>query len=64
MDGNKDESERCIHLAEKYLRGGDKEKALKFLNKAERLYPSSKAKGTISVLINETQQKGVLFIQR
>ncbi|XP_060065641.1 dnaJ homolog subfamily B member 14-like [Ylistrum balloti] len=44
MDGNKDESERCISLAKKYLADGEKSKALKFLNKAERLYPSQKAK--------------------
>ena len=45
MDGNKDESERCISLALKYLAAGDTEKALKFINKADRLYPSQKAKG-------------------
>ncbi|OWF36240.1 dnaJ homolog subfamily B member 14-like [Mizuhopecten yessoensis] len=47
MDGNKDESERCISLAKKYLAEGEKSKALKFLNKAERLYPSQKAKEII-----------------
>lgn len=45
MDGNKDESERCISLAQKCLAAGDTSKALKFLNKAEKLYPSQKAKG-------------------
>ncbi len=45
MDGNKDDSEKCLRLAEKYIRLGDKEKAIKFLNKAERLYPSRRAKG-------------------
>lgn len=47
MDGNKDESERCISLAIKYSKLGDREKALKFLHKAERLYPSQKAKDLI-----------------
>ena len=46
MDGNKDEGERCIALAIKYSNLGDNEKALKFLNKAEKLYPTQKAKGT------------------
>ena len=45
MDGNKDESERCIKIAQKYYSDGDKERAIKFLNKAERLYPTEKAKG-------------------
>ncbi|XP_022316048.2 dnaJ homolog subfamily B member 14-like [Crassostrea virginica] len=44
MEGNRDESERCFHLANKYLSQGDLEKAKKFLNKAERLFPTEKAK--------------------
>ncbi|KAJ8313190.1 hypothetical protein KUTeg_009258 [Tegillarca granosa] len=52
MDGNKDESERCIRLAQKYLAAGENERALKFLNKAERLYPSQKAKDLIEKLSN------------
>ena len=46
MEGNKDEAERCIQLAHEQKRKGDTEAALKFLQKAERLYPSNKAKGT------------------
>lgn len=46
MEGNRDESERCIHLAQKFHASGDKEKAKKFLLKAERLFPSQKASGT------------------
>ena len=45
MEGNKDESERCIKIAENYARNGDKDKALKFLSKADKLYPSKKARG-------------------
>lgn len=45
MEGNRDESEKCIRLAEKYLALGDKEKAKKFLFKAERLFPSERASG-------------------
>lgn len=44
MEGNRDESERCYYLANKYLSQGDLEKAKKFLNKAERLYPTQRAK--------------------
>lgn len=49
MEGNKDESEKCIALAEKYINTGNREKALKFLNKAEKLYPSQKAKSSTSL---------------
>lgn len=45
MDGNKDEAERCIQLAEKYIKEKNREKAEKFLHKAERLFPTQKAKG-------------------
>ena len=45
MEGNRDESEKCIKLAEKCARAGDKDKALKFLLKAEKLFPSQRAKG-------------------
>jgi DnaJ family protein B protein 12 len=40
MDGNKDESERCIQIAERRIRDGDFEQAIKFLRKADKLYPS------------------------
>lgn len=45
MEGNRDEAERCIGIAVQALREAKIEKAEKFLNKAERLYPSQKAKG-------------------
>lgn len=45
MDGNKDEAEKCIEFAEKYMREGNREKAIKLLEKSERLYPTQKAKG-------------------
>lgn len=46
MDGNKDESNRCINIALNASKAGDFPKALKFLRKANCLYPSQKAKGT------------------
>lgn len=45
MDGNKDESERCISLAKRCILDDNNSKALKFLYKAERLFPSKEAKG-------------------
>lgn len=50
MEGNKDESERCIHISQKYLNEGDRAKALKYLYKAEKLYPSQRAKDLIELL--------------
>ena len=45
MEGNRDEAEKCINIATNALEAGDKEKALKFLNKAEKLFPTDRARG-------------------
>jgi hypothetical protein len=45
MEVNKDEAERCIEYAERFILDGKKDKAEKFLLKAERLFPTQKAKG-------------------
>lgn len=45
MEGNKDEAERCVELGEKYLAEGKYEKAEKFLNKGQKLFPTAKAEG-------------------
>ncbi|XP_064458439.1 dnaJ homolog subfamily B member 14-like [Ornithodoros turicata] len=50
MEGNKEESKRCIELAQAHIAKGSKEKALKFLYKAEHLYPSKAAKDLIEQL--------------
>ena len=47
MEYNKDESIRCLELANTYLTKGDRGKALKFASKSEKLYPSDNAKGEI-----------------
>lgn len=47
MDSNKDEALRCIEVAEKYIKERKKEKAQKFLYKAERLFPTQRAKGKL-----------------
>ncbi|KAH1010819.1 hypothetical protein HUJ05_005062 [Dendroctonus ponderosae] len=43
MDSNKDEALRCIEVAQKYIKERNKGKALKFLNKAEQLFPTQQA---------------------
>lgn len=42
MDGNKDEALKCLTIAKNAIQSGDKDRALKFLNKARRLDPSIK----------------------
>jgi len=49
MEVNKDEAERCIELAEKFILEGKFDKAVRFLNKAEKLYPSPRAKGKLKI---------------
>ena len=48
MESNREESLKCLSLAEKYLREGNFEKADKFANKSAKLYPTDKAKGKAS----------------
>lgn len=45
MDGNKDEALRCLEIAAKCISQGDKARAKKFIFKAEKLFPTAKAKG-------------------
>lgn len=45
MDSNKDEATRCIEIAVTALTEGKISRAEKFLKKAEKLYPSQRAKG-------------------
>lgn len=44
MDGNKDESERCIRLAEKHISMKLFKKALRLAQKAHQLYPTDDTK--------------------
>jgi hypothetical protein len=45
MESNKEESFRCLSIAERCWRSGDKEKAERLAQKAMKLYPSNEAKG-------------------
>ncbi|KAL0808312.1 hypothetical protein ABMA28_012803 [Loxostege sticticalis] len=44
IEGNKDEADKCIEIAQSAFSSGNVEKAEKFLLKAERLYPTARAK--------------------
>ncbi|KAK2852220.1 hypothetical protein Q7C36_007421 [Tachysurus vachellii] len=58
MEGNRDEAEKCINIAVKALEAGDKEKAIKFLNKAEKLFPTNKAKVLLKALLKNGSSAG------
>nr|XP_020447535.1 dnaJ homolog subfamily B member 14 [Monopterus albus] len=58
MEGNRDEAENCIKIATKALEAGDKEKAVRFLNKAEKLYPTDKAKALLDALTKNGSSAG------
>lgn len=46
MDSNKDEAERCMKIARNAITNNQQEKARKFLEKAQRLFPTEQAKST------------------
>ncbi|XP_038220940.1 dnaJ homolog subfamily B member 14-like [Zerene cesonia] len=50
IEGNKDEAEKCIEIGEINLKFGNYEKAERFLLKAERLYPTARAKKLLTVV--------------
>jgi len=53
MDSNRDESERCIELAKNFIKSNEYQKALKYLIKAEKLFPSKQAKG-LNIISNNS----------
>lgn len=50
MEGNRDESYRCIDLTMQYIKKKDLDNAWKFSVKANKLYPSSQSKRELSML--------------
>uniref|UniRef100_A0A8C2EC05 DnaJ heat shock protein family (Hsp40) member B12a n=1 Tax=Cyprinus carpio TaxID=7962 RepID=A0A8C2EC05_CYPCA len=47
MESNKDEAERCIEIAIAALRENERDKARRFLEKAQRLFPTDKARSLL-----------------
>ncbi|EDV94660.1 dnaJ homolog subfamily B member 12 [Drosophila grimshawi] len=58
MDGNKDEAQRCIEVAEQAFKSGQIERAEKFLLKAEKLYPTDKAKQLLAKVKSTSASNG------
>jgi DnaJ family protein B protein 12 len=52
MEMNKDEADKCLNLARKYILLGNKEKAEKFVRKAQKLYPSQKCDDVMDNVMN------------
>ncbi|XP_070847145.1 dnaJ homolog subfamily B member 12b [Chaetodon trifascialis] len=50
MEVNRDEAERCIDIATAALTGGQPQKAQRFLEKAQRLFPTEKAKVLLELI--------------
>ncbi|KAM3606215.1 uncharacterized protein V6R79_012864 [Siganus canaliculatus] len=50
MDSNKDEAERCIKIALNAITNNQQDRARKFLEKAERLFPTDRAKNLLESL--------------
>ncbi|CAH3028281.1 unnamed protein product [Porites evermanni] len=58
MEGNKDDALKCRRLAEKCLNEGNKEKALKLLEKSLRLYPTKEVEELIESLSKNGMSAG------
>ncbi|XP_060883704.1 dnaJ homolog subfamily B member 12b [Labrus mixtus] len=50
MEVNRDEAERCIDIATAAFSGGHPDKAQRFLEKAQRLFPTEKAKALLELI--------------
>lgn len=59
MDSNKDEAERCMELAERYMRERKYDEAEKFARKAQKLFPMKKADDLLTEvsLLSKQNQK-------
>ncbi|EHB15741.1 DnaJ-like protein subfamily B member 12, partial [Heterocephalus glaber] len=58
MESNKDEAERCISIALKAIQSNQPDRALRFLEKAQRLYPTPRVRTLIESLNQKPQSAG------
>lgn len=49
MESNREDSERCLEIAKRALVEGDTAKAVKFAEKAQRLFPTASAEQILSL---------------
>jgi len=57
MESNRDEADKCLELALKYIKQGNKIKAEKFVRKAEKLYPSRKIQEILNLVQNMGEEE-------
>ncbi|CDQ98938.1 unnamed protein product [Oncorhynchus mykiss] len=50
MEVNRDEAERCIDIATAALTNNQAEKAVRFLEKAQKLFPTDKARALLDLI--------------
>ncbi|XP_052358758.1 dnaJ homolog subfamily B member 14-like [Oncorhynchus keta] len=50
MEVNRDEAERCIDIASAALTNNQAEKAVRFLEKAQKLFPTDKARALLDLI--------------
>eukprot|EP00510_Aplanochytrium_minuta_P004367 CAMPEP_0184020752 /NCGR_PEP_ID=MMETSP0954-20121128/9530_1 /TAXON_ID=627963 /ORGANISM="Aplanochytrium sp, Strain PBS07" /LENGTH=377 /DNA_ID=CAMNT_0026302661 /DNA_START=307 /DNA_END=1437 /DNA_ORIENTATION=+ len=58
MEGNKQEAKRAAQLAQKFLQGGDKDKALRFVQKSLKMDPDSEFAKSVLKEINSAASNG------
>ncbi|XP_008824388.1 dnaJ homolog subfamily B member 14 isoform X2 [Nannospalax galili] len=58
MEGNRDEAEKCVEIAREALSAGNREKAQRFLQKAEKLYPLPAARALLEIIMKNGSTAG------
>ncbi|KAK2488736.1 hypothetical protein MC885_017847, partial [Smutsia gigantea] len=58
MEGNRDEAEKCVEIAREALNAGNREKAQRFLQKAEKLYPLASARALLEIIMKNGSTAG------
>ncbi|NXJ79538.1 DJB14 protein, partial [Trogon melanurus] len=58
MEGNRDEAEKCIGIAREALEAGNRDRALRFLGKAQKLYPTETARVLLEAIMKNGSAAG------
>ncbi|XP_064306080.1 dnaJ homolog subfamily B member 14 isoform X6 [Phalacrocorax carbo] len=58
MEGNRDEAEKCIGIAREALEAGNRDRALRFLGKAQKLYPTETARVLLEAIMKNGSTAG------
>ncbi|XP_028932329.1 dnaJ homolog subfamily B member 14 isoform X2 [Ornithorhynchus anatinus] len=58
MEGNRDEAEKCVEIGRQALQAGNRDRALRFLRKAQKLYPSDHARVLLEAIVKNGSAAG------